>query len=828
MRSLLRLIATVFLLQTSLLANYQSIYIPDQLKQDLSEGKVAKYQTETIPTASLAELQQRGVLGSDATLTRHISGTPTFDAILAADVCKVDTPQAYTSTIYEMDLPSGIITCMYAAKGDLYNPMGLYKVVVPEIKAYYAINSEAAKVEKAAEIANAERQFQPLIQTKANIVNQMQQQTSSGTFLTIPELIYAAILTDEQIVDIDAARATGKFQLKQGYSSKFTQSNEVVDNSEYLLTDTVSIFKVYGGLAQASMNFLILMTLGFGAYGGIKYFGGKASKKLEKKQSNEAEIPYLAGIFAGLILFFPQSETTQNGDYTVLHNRYQGFEKFGYYNFNEWAKTSAKVIIDSELDSVIAKTGLGTKEQIVDTTAQATQAQKLDAVYTANYNVCVNNIYKSDYLTHTDGKTVFGESDKSMFPTTEHWGYVALAAKPLTEGYYEKGSGGSLQDSAAGEGEYPKIAFSACGKADSLSNFYRERKTQLQNSYNSLVQSSGSAAPKIVGMEKIIEFQYKLYRDWGYLSVLALPIAKMQAERLSGINKNTSSQLLEKLNQNIAGEDKMLHSLLSAIPYMYVPGSQTVFEVASGNSIAIGAAGGAVIGSQVPEAQGWFSKAFYTAVGAVDGAAIGWTSAGSGAIGMGFAYMAGKITLTLLPILGLTMIGVLRFITIIVKSFSYHFVSLFVMPIIFIQRNIELMAKLTARVLATMLELPIFVLAVWLAMTANSLIHTIGITFSKMVLSGMIENGFIMDPLQMGNMSIAGQNASEWSSKMLIYLFDGFFEVAVAAFSIVIIYKIIISLHKELFDAIDLTANSAIDSSIESMRQEGNSWGAKI
>lgn len=827
MKSLmLKLTTAIFLLQTSLLANYQSIYIPDQLRKDISEGKVAKYQREAIPTVNLAELKQKGVVGASETLTRSISGTPTFDAILAADVCKVEHPQAYTSTIYALDLPSGVITCMYGAVGDLYNPMGLYKVFIPEVKAYYSINSDAAQEEKAAEVANAEAQFAPLIEAKKNIMSQQEQQ-GNATFLTIPELLYAAILTDEEIIDIDAAYATGKFQLKPGYSSKFTESGEVVDNSEYLLTDSVGIFKVYAGLADVSMNFLLIITAGFGAYGVIRYFGGRTINKVEKKKSNEANTPYILGLMAGIILFVPQSiDTSATGEYQIMHNHYQEFEKFGYYTFNDWAKQAAKVIIDTKLDNVIANAGLGTKEQIVDTTAQATQAQRLDTFYSTQYNTCANSIYKNDYLLHNDGKTVFGESDKSMFPSTEHWAYVAFAAKSLAESPYETGSRGVLRDGAAAAGQYPKLAFSSCGKADALSNFYAERKNQLQNNYNSLVTANASVTPKIQGMEKVIEFQYKLYRDWGFLSILALPISSMQAEQIAGTNHTASNKLLEKMNQNIKGDDQIIYSILSSIPYMYVPGASTVFDIVNQNSIAVGAASGAAIGAQAG-GDNKFMNAFYSVVGAIDGAGIA-AVGGGGLIALGWAYMSAKTTLMLLPILGLVIIGILRFIIIIIKGLSYHFLSLFIMPVMFLQKNLEAMSKFTAKVLATMLELPIFVLAVFLAMEANSMIHTLGTIFSKTILSEMVNNDIVLDPLQFGSMTVAGESMKEWASKMTIFLFDGLFEVAIGIFSIIIIYKIIITLHTELFQTIDLSTSSAIDNAVESMRTEGSSWGTRI
>lgn len=823
-------LATLFILKTTLFANYQSIYIPDQVKQDFSENKYSKYQVETIPTVSLAELKSKGVYNANASLTKHISAqTPNFNAIVAADVCKVDNNAAYSSTIYETDLANGVITCMYAVKNDLYNPIGLYKVIIPEVKAYYALNTDSAKTEKAAEIAAAEAQFTPLLQKKNDIIAQMDEQANAG-FLTIPELLMAAVLTDNEIIDIEATKATGKFQLKPGYTSKFTESGAVIDNSEYILADAAAIFDVYTGLSGVSMVYLMILVVGFGAYGLVRLVGTKFADKIDKNQSG-GSTPYIAGIFAGVLLFFPvdqssiQTATGEVEEYELLKTRYQGFEKFGYYTFSDWGKDAARVVIDVEIDTLIRKSGLGTKEQIVSIWAQKVQSDRLSDFYINNYNLCLNSIYQQDKLVLGDGKGVYSETDKGLFPSSEHWAYAADLGKPMTDGFYETGLRGLLREGAAAAGYYPKFAFSSCGKADYLSNYHKDRQGQLEKSYAALVTGSSGSNPKVPAFESLIEFQYQLYRDWGFLAVLGLPVTKMQTEYIGGLYKTGESEVLEKLNQNISGGNEVLHSILSSLPYLFVvPGAGKIFEVVKENSIAIGAASGAVIGSQA--ADGWGSL-FYSAVGAIDGAAIGATGPGAALIATGYAYMGAKILLSLAPIIAILAIGLLRFIIIILKVFSFHFLSLFIMPIIFIQKNVEAMGRFTVKILATMLEIPIFVLSIWLAVTANSLIHTIGTVFSKNIVGGMLANSLSQNQIN-SSIEVAGYNFNSLFDKLVLYMFDGFMEVVIAVFSIVIVYKLIISLHTELFQAIDLASTSAIDSSIDSMKNESASWGARI
>lgn len=821
-------LAAIFLFETTLFANYQSTYIPDQVLKDFSENNHGKYQVDTIPTVSLVELKSKGVYNAESTLTRHISGSISFNAIVAADVCKVDNTAAYSSTIYETDLANGVITCMYAVKGDLYNPMGLYKVIVPEIKAHYAIDTKAAQTEKAADIAAAEAQFRPLLQKKKDIISKMEQETNAG-FLTIPELLMAAVLTDDEIIDIEATRATGKFQLKPGYTSKFTNSEEVVDNSEYILADAATIFEVYSGLGTVSMNFLIILVIGFGAYGGIRFFGGKLANKIDKKQSGEST-PYLVGLMAGVLLLFPvnqsdlQNATGEVEEYELLKTRYQGFEKFGYYTFSDWGKASAKVIIDAEIDSLIRKSGFGTKEQIASTWAQKVQSDRLSDFYVNNYNLCLNNIYSQDKLRFSDNKGVYSETDKGLFPSSEHWAWAISLAKS-TNGYYDLGDRGLLKEGVSGAGEYPKFAFSSCGKADYLSNYYKERQAKFEKSFNHLIATNNNGGGKIDMLGTIFEFQYELYRDWGYLAILGLPVTKMQTESIGGLYKTKTSEVLEKLNQNVSGDNKMLHSTLSSIPYMLVPGMNTIFGIVKDNAMLIGAASGATIAASQSE-DGALSALLGVIGGAFGGVTAKFVPGADAALGLAFSYQAAKVLLATLPIVGILIVGILRFTIILIKIFSFHFLSLFIMPVMFVQKNVEAMGKFTVKILATMLEIPIFVLAVWLAITANSLIQTVGTVFGKSVMSGMLDTSLSQNTTP--NIEVAGENLTNLFTEMKIYFIDGFVEVVIAVFSIVIVYKIIISLHTELFQAIDLASSSAIDNSIDSMKNESASWGARI
>ena len=136
------------------------------------------------------------------------------------------------------------------------------------------------------------------------------------------------------------------------------------------------------------------------------------------------------------------------------------------------------------------------------------------------------------------------------------------------------------------------------------------------------------------------------------------------------------------------------------------------------------------------------------------------------------------------------------------------------MPLMFVQQNLESFLKFTMKIFITMVEIPIFVLSVWLALSANSLLHTIGDIFGKKMIIFMLENN--------NNL----QDSIFHSIK--IYLFDGFLEIILSVFSIVIIYKIIITLHEVLSDVLEVQGTNRIDSAIEGMKNDATAWGQKI
>ena len=139
------------------------------------------------------------------------------------------------------------------------------------------------------------------------------------------------------------------------------------------------------------------------------------------------------------------------------------------------------------------------------------------------------------------------------------------------------------------------------------------------------------------------------------------------------------------------------------------------------------------------------------------------------------------------------------------------------MPLMFVQQNLEAFFKFTMKIFITMVEIPIFVLSVWLALSANSLLHTVGDVLGKKMIIFMLENKNNLEK-------------NDWftDGNLKIYIFDGFLEIIIAVFSTVIIYKIIITLHEVVSDILEGQGTNRLDSAIEGMKNDATGWGQKL
>ncbi|WP_418178812.1 glycine zipper family protein [Aliarcobacter lanthieri] len=814
-----KLTLLLLFLSSSLFAFTQTNF--DIALRDYENNNMAKYRDDELILMSSEALLKNGIISNGNDLIRDVATNPnsgiSLESIRQSLKCSFVTDK-YTATVYNIKPKEGIVTCMVAVKGDIYNPIGLFNVFYPTMKKAYALDLEKAEKENIAVLNSLDAQFKPLsdrIKAISNSINVNNHQD----FLTVPELLTAAVLTDTDVVDFEKTEATGTFQLKDNFTSIYqdVNSNEYIDNKKYILADAETFSKVYTGLGDISMSYYVLIILLFGVSGVSRKALGNVFAKMEKRQKPDGLIPYTLMAIIGVLLFIPTTYTQTQGNtqYEVYKTKYQEFEKDGYALFNDWADDAAKVIIDSEVSSLLKKSGVGTRDQGISTIAGYEQYKKLKTFNQDIWSICINDIYNYSGLLDSNNKHHYSQDPNQPFPLNEKWAYIMSKIKnnasviyysPSPKGEVKSTSSYSTSTNNEYKDIYPDFSLSYCGK-----NYYDySHNNRLFEDYSKqrdiLINQDNSS--KLVAIESLLTNQYELYRDFGFLSVLGLPVLKLQTEYIGGLYKTQRSEVLDKLNKQIAqtgdgdgGDDEFLHSFFSSIPYLFIPGAGTIFNVVSENSGKIGALFGSKGGP----------------LGTIIGATIGTIS--GGALGMKLAYEVAYNLLQLTPILGLIVIGLLRYVIILIKIFVFHFISLFLMPLMFVQQNLEAFFKFTMKIFITMVEIPIFVLSIWLALSANSLLHTIGDIFGKKMIIFMLENN--------NNLITIKDDLYDFGA-LKIYLFDGFLEIIIAVFSTIIIYKIIITLHETVSDILEVQGTNRFDSAIESMKSDATGWGQKI
>jgi len=791
------------LLFLNLAFGYQNSYTREQVIKDFNKGDTMKYRNDHLQQLNFKSLQEKGILNdenllinnsvTDMMLTAFLNGSGGM--IYNYYKCPAVSPDWATS-VWDIDFRKGELKCAVSAKKDLYNPIGYFVVKYPKTLDFFKKDEEAAKKALSSEISQSNNIYTQLYNEKLDIKNSVTEYAGQD-YLNIPDLLLSAILTDIDVIDVEQSKSAKHLVLKDGFNSEvLSEDKEVNNNNKYISARTSTIVDVYAKLSDLSLEYLMYLAVFFGLFAFTKFFGTLISDRVEDvEQKHERKSPYVFGIILGVMLFLPTGETTIDADntkYNVMHTNYQRFEKTGYYLFMNWADEAAKAIIDSEIDSIIDRAGISSSDTLINAyayrklykdlkEANAKVVETCNVIYDENqiqkysddknrvFPVSENYTYAMSYVLGNNGASYYSPVDKGGIVTN----YVTTV--PFQDGSY-----------------YPTYMLSACGKAEAKKEIYQNKIDEFQAKLDSAgFNNPEKLQQKVDVLSNMIRFQYELYRDYGLLAVLGLPVTIMQTENI-GTMLDNSNKVNEELQKDIEKNDKTLHMVMSSLPYLWLPGGSATYDVVKDTAGGIASA----LLSWIPF--------FGSAAASVTGSAAG----------LAMAVAAGKTMLTLSPVIGIVLIGLLRFVIIYIKIFSFHFVSLLILPVMFARQNVQAIAAFTMKILATMLELPVFVLSIWLAITANSIMHSIGYTFTKKITLGLIEQ----NALQQG----------DWSDKLGIYFFDGLGEITIAVFSIIIIYKIIINIHGAMFELFEINGAEKLDEIASSVQNESASWGARI
>ncbi|MGB3751937.1 MAG: hypothetical protein WA945_10245 [Arcobacteraceae bacterium] len=833
---MIKLLISSLLLSISLFANTSPT--AEQIKGDFARGDTKKYQMDNFQFLSEKTLIEKGIYSSAADMIPDPMDKATcYNKLVTSSAtarveevfkCPSIIGTEFSSSLYDTNLPNGTYTCLISEIGEKYRPFGYFELALPDgCKDLLKQDEIEVKALMYSQLQDSKDIYNDLYQVKKTIKNSIDDYSGSN-YLNISDILLSAILSDTAIIDIQSTKATNRVSLHTEYNSQITDTtmtdissidgstvNTVNNNTDFISAKAATIADVYAKLSDLAILYLFMMIIFFAIFGIGRMIGSAAADRIENNShQNSKKIPFISTLLVGFLVFFPVSREeieVVSGEYTekyeVMKSHFQNFERTGYYLFMQWASDATDVIVDSEMDSLISRAGLSNENDIIHNKVQSMQTENYFKINQNIANFC-KDIYNVTSLAQISG------TSNKIFPTNENSFYAHNVAIGNGATYYEKVTNGGLvsnyfDDTNEGE-RYPFISLSACGKANHKANIYN---TRYKNHIESLIKSTDDLATadagKIAILKNLIKFQYELNRDYGLLGILGLPVTIMQTENIGSVVNN--DYILESLKTKIDTGlmDSTVHKFLSSVPYLLVPGASQIYQISKDHAMILGGAGGAAVGATT-ESMSLISVPFIdtflqTITGAVAGGASG--KFFPEIIGFSYAYEAATTLLLILPILSLFLIGIARYIIIMSKIFIYHFISLFLVPVLFAKGNFKAVQEFTMKVLATMLEIPIFVLSVWIAMNAYYLMKIFVGSLEKRFIEGMLSN------LQTSQASVI--------EVYKIYFFDGILNVALCLFSVVIIWKTITTTHTIIFSLFSIaTGSSSLDNSVDTLVQE--------
>lgn len=777
-----------------------SFFSPEQIRQDFINQDTKKYESDNFKIVDKNKLLEQGILKSG--FTGIVTGTMDVD-------CNSFVSENYTATIYDIDVLSGTVSCMFANKGRLYEPIDLFSVKFTEIQKQHAEDTALAKQQNASIIAQKDAIYQSLKSEKNQIATMS---SVNPNYLNLTQLLTAGVLTDENIIDIEGTRNTGSLMLVGEYTSIFYNQNgqEIEDNGKYIKADIVSLYATYASISNIVLESLLALTFILAIFTAGQ-FAFKFVDKLGDDDANEKKqnkISFILSLAIGIIIFFPQNTIkTDKEEYKQVQSNFQTLSKGGFYWFSDLADKFTKAMLDNELDSIILKSGIGSSSELVFNASKMAQYKKVSDTYEKLANEARNS--------YTD--IILYSTASNQFPISEKWAYAISFAKPLAGlSFYNTYPNGNVLSNAYTssasdtEKNYPKYAFSfgyrinqKKAKSDANYNAYK-------TAYQSLVKTAANQDEKIEIIKTLISSQYELFRDYGYLAILNLPVMSLQTGSNQKLYKSEdlTAEIDKKINKDdgvIGGDSskKFLGDFFTSIPFMFVPGAGTVFSATQSTFRDISQGAGDTLA-------GWIGSKFGSNVA---------LAVASNSAAYSIAQLFISLFLEILPIVAIIGIGLVRFLAIILKILSFHFGTLLMFPLVFTQKGSFYMKKFSVNVMLLMLEQPLFVLAVWLAFVAYGILHNFGDIFAKRMIAGMMLNN-------------SAQNAFSWSIEGLlnflpnlgniikIYIINGALLIGISLFSLAVIYKLLVTYHSTLFEALELYGSKTLDDAIGSVSNE--------
>ena len=816
------LLISIFLLFTFL----QTINAAEQLQgtdflkihKDFENGQTEAYLKDNYGELTAETLSQQNIYKGD--FVNNMSAEQCTQKLNATDVLSSFHCPAlgdgYLSSIASIDENTFTLKCAVVKADEKRIPIGYFNYQYKNCSGPLRTTDEAAMADEQIKsgIASSKAAFKTLLSTKKDIEDTMKSDVNNE-YLNSIQVLVAVVSTNSDIINVDATTFQGKIVLNEGYTSIYRDENGQTHDSTEVFQNTLnSVFQVYLRLVSSSMGYFAFL-VGLALIWGVGGFVGRGVlSKIEGVKDTDLKGVWFGTLIIGLLLIIPTSEsetvvTDSKGsvEYKLFHNQIQDFQNDLWRNGLDWADGVTKEIIDIELDTMINNAGFANEDEIIAGTKSLYNIRKKYELNGNLLNECTQKFPVADLK-----KLEISDNKNRTFPISEKYLYGRMAfnysrmiqavgntwAAGNVPPYYNTYENRGFYE---GNEAMSPVLMSACASFESNVEYYSKQYDDQYAAYSRRIQNYGNAqsvADKISKIQGLIKFQYELYRDFGFASILALPIIKMQVEALDSTPKHDlQSELTSKIKKDSLGA----HAIMSSIPYTFIPGMGTVYNIAEKNSGELGAVIGATSGGGVGS---WASAA----IGYIAG------KGASGAVGLSVTYQTAKAILEIAPLVSILGIGIARLVVIVGKILIFHFSTIFALPVIFLQKNSLILGEFITKFILLMIEIPVFALSIWLAITMYKIIQSLGMYLAKYISVGLLEANTLVE--------------GSWFDKIKLYLYDGFVEVAVSLLSIVIIYKIIVTTHTALFELLETKSTTALDNITESMKQDAGGMGSKF
>lgn len=587
-----------------------------------------------------------------------------------------------------------------------------------------------------------------------------------------------------------------RIQRLENISSEESQASSNIIN--YRLISMLEFFPKWSQL-NSDLFTILASIIGLIMIGG--YALSRTAQQMDEhtQDRNSSTLIFGGVLLASCIIFLPtsinQTVTIDGEKFKLTENNFNRIETSGFYTAIDFANNIARGVIDSEISSIIKRVGGIQTDNLISVFAQ-NQLYLKELAINGHWLKQCGSTYNIDFLKH------YNNNKNYYFPPSEQWIYANYVFNGRIPNYYTPyADGGALRFD--NQGSYPTLSMSFCNKVEKKYAYLAAR----YNSNLALISkaSAGVDPIKLEMIENLIRSQYGMFQEWGFFSILSTPLITYKSQQMGKLfdpeEKDTASKLLDEERDSIA-KKILYHS-----PMLLIPGANSLYQTIKDNAAAIIGSLGAAYGSSLPGAG--------TAGGALAGAAAGWL--GSSTIAFtGTIYIVEEI-LKLVPIISIVMFGLLILMKIIIKILTYHLIAPFVIVVSFSKRNTQILTNFFSRVISIMLEIPIFVLSVWAAMSAHDLLISIGTPLSSTLMK-------IMGEITTDH---AGSDFALLSHS-LDFIAQGFIMVLLHLFSFVIVYKILSTYHTQIFEAVEVKSASAFDDVVEKMTQSAQGWGHRI